>query len=343
MKDHEIRHEPHMHSANGAVSEFVDPVCGMKTSDEHAFMKYEHEGQPYYFCSENCLGQFKKEPEKYLSTIHGLQEHGSAREIISDIAEAGVVYTCPMHPEIRQNEPGSCPICGMALEPVMPVEEGDNQEYLDMRRRFWIGAILTLPLVIIAMRDLIPGGPLGHLASAKTYGWVELVLATPVVFWAGWPFFVRAWQSLINKSLNMFTLIGLGVAVSYVYSLVAILFPEIFPATLRTEDGTVGVYFEAAAVIVVLILLGQVLELKARSQTGAAIKALLGLAPKTARRVNEDGSEEDIPLEHVQKGDRLRVRPGEKIPVDGVVVEGTSNVDESMITGEPLPVTKRPG
>jgi len=348
MNGHEMKHEHHTHPAHGIPSEFVDPVCGMKTSDENAFMKYEHEGNPYYFCSENCLNKFKDEPEKYLFVAQGHHDHSHhnhvhAQETVSHPTEGGTIYTCPMHPEIRQNGPGSCPKCGMALEPVVPSEEENNEEYLYMRKRFWIGAILTLPLVIIAMRELIPGAPLEHLTSAKIYGWVELVLASPVVLWAGWPFFVRAWQSIINKSLNMFTLIGLGVAVSYVYSLIGSLFPEIFPATLRNADGTVGVYFEAAAVIVVLILLGQVLELKARSQTGAAIKALLGLAPKTARRVNKDGTEEDIPLEHVQKGDRLRVRPGEKIPVDGVVVEGSSNVDESMITGEPLPVTKRPG
>ena len=249
-----------------------------------------------------------------------------------------------MHPEVRQIGPGSCPICGMALEPVLPTEKEDNEEYLYMRRRFWVGAFLTLPLVLIAMRYVFfPGGFLEKFASARTYGWIELILATPVVLWAGWPFFVRGWQSIINKSLNMFTLIGLGVGVSYVYSLIATFFPRIFPEALKTQEGTVGVYFEAAAVIVVLILLGQVLELKARSQTGAAIKALLGLAPKTARKVNEDGTEQDIPLEHVKKGDKLRVRPGEKIPVDGIIIEGTTNVDESMITGEPVPVKKGPG
>jgi len=344
MEHHHMNHEHHCADSDHAVKrEFVDPVCGMKTEDENAFMKYEHGGQPYYFCSENCRDKFKSDPEKYIHAAQKHYEHSQAQEAVSPPPTEGAQYTCPMHPEVRQNEPGSCPKCGMALEPVVPVEEEDRGEYLYMMRRFWIGAILTLPLVIIAMRELIPGNPLEHLASAKLYGWIELILATPVVLWAGWPFFVRGWQSIINKSLNMFTLIGLGVAVSYVYSLVASLFPQIFPATLQNADGTVGVYFEAAAVIVVLILLGQVLELKARSQTGAAIKALLGLAPKTARRVNKDGTEEDIPLEHVQVGDHLRVRPGEKIPVDGTVVEGSSNVDESMITGEPLPVAKSSG
>ena len=223
-------------------------------------------------------------------------------------------------------------------------EEESNPEYEDMRKRFIVGAILTLPLVIIAMRDLIPGGRLlDTLATAKTYEWLELILATPVVLWAGWPFFVRGVQSVINKSLNMFTLIGLGVSVAYIYSLIGVLFPQLFPAAMRTAEGTVGVYFEAAGVIVVLILLGQVLELRARSRTGAAIKALLGLAPKTARKIDADGNESDIPLEHVMKGDRLRVRPGEKIPVDGVVLEGSSSVDESMISGEPIPVEKRGG
>jgi P-type Cu+ transporter len=255
-------------------------------------------------------------------------------------------YTCPMHPEIIRDGPGSCPKCGMALEPrtVSLTEEESNPEYEDMRRRFIVGAILTLPLVIIAMRDLIPGARLlDTLATAKTYEWLALILATPVVLWAGWPFFVRGVQSIINRSLNMFTLIGLGVSVAYIYSLIGVLFPHLFPAAMRTAEGTVGVYFEVAGVIVVLILLGQVLELRARSRTGAAIKALLGLTPKTARKIDADGNENDIPLEHVTKGDRLRVRPGEKIPVDGVVLEGSSSVDESMISGEPIPVEKRAG
>ncbi len=343
MEDHRMADEPHVHSDPALVKEFVDPVCGMKTEDENAFMKYEYEGRPYYFCSENCLEKFKSDPAKYVHAAHEDHGHAQPTETVASPSDASSQYTCPMHPEILQYGPGPCPKCGMALEPVEPSEDEDQSEYLYMRRRFLIGAILTLPLVIIAMRELIPGNPLEHLASAKLYGWVELILATPVVLWAGWPFFVRGWRSIINRSLNMFTLIGLGIGVSYVYSLVAVLFPQIFPGTLRNADGTVSVYFEAAAVIVVLILLGQVLELKARSQTGAAIKALLGLAPKTARRVNQDGSEEDIPLEHVQVGDQLRVRPGEKIPVDGTLVEGASNVDESMITGEPLPVAKSSG
>src|SRR5450759_5242757 len=255
-------------------------------------------------------------------------------------------WTCPMHPEIIRDAPGNCPKCGMALEPrtVSLAEEESNSEYEDMRKRFIVGAILALPLLIIAMRDLIPGGRLlDTLATARTYQWLELILATPVVLWAGWPFFVRGVQSVINRSLNMFTLISLGVLAAYIYSLMGVLFPHLFPASMQTAEGTVGVYFEAASVIVVLILLGQVLELRARSRTGAAIKALLGLAPKTARKIDADGNESDIPLDHVMKGDRLRVRPGEKIPVDGVVLEGLSSVDESMISGEPIPVEKRAG
>lgn len=253
-------------------------------------------------------------------------------------------WTCPMHPEVVQDSPGTCPKCGMALEPrTVTVEEEENPELRDMRRRFWISSVLTIPLVIIAMGHLVPGHPLEKLASPETLGWLELALATPVVLWGGWPFFVRGALSLINRSLNMFTLIGLGVAVAYGYSVVAQAFPGIFPASFRGPDGRVRVYFEAAAVIVTLVLLGQVLELKARGQTSAAIKALLGLAPKTARRLREDGTEEDIPLEQIQVGDRLRVRPGEKVPVDGVVLEGKSAVDESMVTGEPIPAEKEPG
>ncbi len=258
----------------------------------------------------------------------------------------GTEYTCPMHPEIIRDEPGNCPKCGMTLEPRTVVADGEqkNPEYEDMRRRFIFGAILTIPLVIIAMRGMLPGGQLlEQWLGNKTLGWLELLLSTPVVLWAGWPFYLRAVQSVINRSLNMFTLIGLGVSVAYIYSLAGVLLPQIFPQTMQRADGTVGVYFEAAAVIVTLILLGQVMELKARSQTGAAIKALLGLAPKTARKILQDGSEIDIPLEQVQAGDILRVRPGEKIPVDGEVTDGTSSVDESMISGEPLPVKKQPG
>jgi Cu+-exporting ATPase len=253
-------------------------------------------------------------------------------------------YVCPMHPQIVRSEPGSCPICGMALEPrVATANAEENSELTDMRRRFWTGVALTLPVLISAMGADIPGHPLEHLATLRTWTWFELILSTPVVLWGGWPFFVRAWQSVMNRSPNMFTLVGLGVGVSYLYSLVAAIFPAIFPASFRDQAGGVAVYFEAAAVIVTLVLLGQVLELKARSQTGAAIKALLGLAPKTARVLHDDGSEIDVPLDQVKTGDRLRVRPGEKIPVDGAVLEGGSSVDESMVSGESIPVEKKTG
>jgi Cu+-exporting ATPase len=253
-------------------------------------------------------------------------------------------WVCPMHPEVVQDYPGNCPKCGMALEPrTVTAEEEENPELRDMRQRFRLSLILTVPLLVIAMSDMIPGRPMEHMASMHFWGWVELALATPVVFWCGWPFLVRGVQSVINRSLNMFTLISLGVSVAYIYSLVAKVFPDIFPSSFRNASGEVGVYFEAAAFIVTLVLLGQVLELRARSATGAAIKALLGLAPKTARRIAADRSEADIPLEQVQVGDRLRVRPGEKVPVDGTIIEGRGAVDESMITGEPIPVEKGPG
>ncbi len=353
--------------------EFKDPVCGMTTDDPDAYRQYELDGKKYYFCSDHCLTKFKTDPEEYISgeqekhaeeeQVEGMQytcpmdpeivqDHpgscpkcGMALEPMTPaIPATRTEYTCPMHPEIVQDEPGSCPKCGMALEPRTVDVEESNPEYEDMKRRFIVGAVLSLPLVLIAMRHMIPGlGIIDSWASAKTLEWTELILATPVVLWAGWPFYERGVQSVINRSLNMFTLIGLGVTVAYVYSLVAVYLPGLFPDAMRGPDGTVGVYFEAAAVIVTLILLGQVLELRARSQTGAAIKALLGLAPKTARKINADGTEKDIPLDHVIKGDKLRVRPGEKIPVDGVVLEGRSSVDESMISGEPIPVEKNQG
>ena len=256
---------------------------------------------------------------------------------------AKIEYTCPMHPEIVRDQPGNCPICGMALEPrTVSGREEENPELVDMTRRFWVSAVLTLPLVILAMGEYFAARSLERLASLPVLYWIELLLATPVVLWGGWPFFVRAWQSVVNRSLNMFTLIGLGVGVAYWYSVVATLFPNIFPASFR-ENGVVAPYFEAAAVITTLVLLGQVMELRARSQTGAAIKALLGLAPKTARRIRADGTEEDVPLEAVLPGDQLRVRPGEKVPVDGVVIEGASSIDESMVTGESIPVEKHAG
>jgi Cu+-exporting ATPase len=269
---------------------------------------------------------------------------GMALEAVAPIPGGRTEYVCPMHPEIVRSKPGDCPICGMALEPkVVSTGEEQNPELADMQRRFWVSLVLTIPVLVAAMGEMIPGQPLQQLASQRTWTWVGLILGSPVILWGGWPFFVRGWHSIVNRSLNMFTLIALGVSVSYVYSLAATLSPAIFPAAFRDHAGNVAVYFEAAAVIITLVLLGQVLELRARSQTGTAIKALLGLAPKTARLVREDGSEADVPLDQVQVGARLRVRPGERMPVDGVVVEGTSSVDESMITGEPMPVEKGGG
>ena len=264
--------------------------------------------------------------------------------VVPSVPGTKTEYVCPMHPQIVRSAPGSCPICGMALEPrVASADEGRNPELTSMTRRFWLSAVLSVPVLGIAMGEYLPGTPLQKMVAPEVLTWIELALATPVVLWGGWPFFVRGWQSILNRSLNMFTLIGLGIAVAYVYSLVAVITPGIFPPSFREASGQVPVYFEAAAVITTLVLLGQVLELRARSQTGAAIRALLGLAPKTARIVGADGSETDIPLDRVKPGDRLRIRPGEKVPVDGVVLDGRSSVDESMITGEPLPVEKQSG
>ena len=312
----------------------IDPVCGMTVDPQHAAGSYEYQGKTYYFCNPHCLHRFREDPEKFLN-----KSSAAPVEV-----KPGQKYTCPMHPEIVRDGPGSCPICGMALEPVtVSLDDGENPELVDMRRRFWICLVLTIPVFAIGMSDLIPGQPLQHRVSAPVLGWLQLILATPVVLWGGWPFFERAWQSIVNRSLNMFTLIGLGVAVAYVFSLIAVIAPQLFPASFRGHGGGVPVYFEAAAVITTLVLLGQVLELRARSQTGNAIKALLGLAPRTARRIDDHGHEEDVPLDEVHVGNRLRVRPGEKVPVDGVVLEGSSTIDESMVTGEPIPVEKQSG
>jgi Cu+-exporting ATPase len=310
----------------------IDPVCGMSVgadSPHHAV----HNGREYRFCSARCREKFEADPSKYAEP----PPPSPPRSTTTEKTE----WTCPMHPEIVRDARGSCPICGMALEPRVPTAEPeDNHELRDMTRRFVISAILTVPLLVLAMGELVPA--LVSWMSPRTRTFVELALAAPVCLWAAWPFYVRAVHSIHHRSLNMFTLIGLGVSVAFGFSLVAALAPGVFPASFRDADGQVAVYFEAAAVIVTLILLGQVLELRARSQTGAAIKKLLGLAAKTARRVRDDGSEQDVALDAVQVGDRLRVRPGEKVPVDGVVIEGHSTVDESMITGEPIPVEKGP-
>lgn len=318
-----------------------DPVCGM-----HVTAQSEHRstfgGRDHYFCSAGCKKKFDADPTRYAQgTVDAPRDVRVAAADLSHApataAAAGTIYTCPMHPQIRQDHPGTCPICGMTLEPLLPDLDEDNPELRDFSRRFW----WTLPLTLIVLALAMFGERL-HLTSMATQSWIELVLSLPIVLWAGWPFFSRGALSVINRSPNMWTLIGLGTGAAFVYSVVATVAPEVFPASFMSM-GRVGVYFEAAAVIISLTLLGQVLELKARSQTSAAIKALLGLAPKTARRVRADGSEEDVPLTHVHVGDLLRIRPGEKVPVDGVVVEGDSAVDESMLTGEPLPVSKREG
>ncbi len=315
--------------SGGAVR---DPVCGMNVDPHTTPHRYLFEGRTHYFCSAGCLSKFKAEPAKYLTR---------ARTAGSPVPE-GTIYTCPMHPEIRQVGPGSCPICGMALEPVVATAEtGPNPELADMTRRFWIGLAFTLPVFALEMGSHFMG--LAHYVSHTASNWVQLILATPVVLWCGWPFFVRGWQSVISRNLNMFTLIAMGTGVAWTYSVVATLAPGIFPAAFRGPEGAVAVYFEAASVITVLVLLGQVLELRARETTSGAIRALLDLAPKTARRLNDDGSEEEIQLDTVRVGDRLRVRPGEKVPVDGSVLEGRSAVDESMVTGESMPVTKEVG
>jgi Cu+-exporting ATPase len=353
----------------------TDPICGMEIDPSSAAGKYQYDGQVYYFCSRHCLEKFKSDPKNFLQTPRNGKGAGT-EEVTASTAGAYVCpmdpgvhenkpgpcpkcgmalepetppsfpasrteYVCPMHPEIVRPEPGSCPICGMALEPrTVTLEEEANPELIDMTRRFWLGVILSAPIAFIAMSDMIPGQPIQRMVSPRFLNWLQLGLATPVVLWCGWPFFQRGWASIINHSLNMFTLIAIGVGTAYVYSLVATFFPHLFPQSFRGHAGEVGVYFDAAAVITVLVLLGQVLELRARSKTSRAIRALLGLAPKTARLLHDDGKEEDIPLERVKPGDRLRVRPGEKIPVDGVVLDGTTSVDESMITGEAIPVEK---
>jgi len=373
----------------------VDPARAKAT--------HEHAGKMYYFCCWGCQEKFSAEPAKYLMpktlvgivpasskplqiasarSPHLLGAPNAAAPVSRTITKSANEHTCPMDPEVRQEGPGDCPKCGMALEPViaaapatkteytcsmhpqivrdkpgscpicgMALEsrtvtatEQKNPELVDMTRRFWISTALTIPIILVSMSDFIPGAsPLMRLVSPRTWQWFQFLLATPVVLWGGWPFFVRGWRSIVTRNLNMFTLIGLGVGVSYVFSVVGTAFPDIFPGKFRGPGGEVAVYFEAAAAITALVLLGQVMELRARSQTGAAIRALLGLAPKAARLIRDDGTEVDVPLDQVKPGDRLRVRPGEKIPVDGVVLEGSSSVDESMISGEPIPVEKMKG
>lgn len=325
----------HNHPGFEPEAKVTDPVCGMSILPSKAAASLEHHGTRYHFCGLSCRDRFQADPDKYLVKSEPPKVE----------AAPGRIYTCPMHPEIRQDHPGTCPKCGMSLEPETPEADDDHsrQELKDMTRRFWVSAGLSLPVLGLAMSDLIPGQPVQHLFSGQALAWIQLVLSTPVVLWGGWPFFERAWASVKHRSPNMFTLIAMGVGVAWLFSLVATLAPTWIPETMRTHGGFAPVYFEAAAVITVLALLGQVLELRARSATSSALKSLLGLAPKTARRVAADGSETDVPLAHVHPGDRLRVRPGEKVPVDGVVLEGRSAVDESLLTGESMPSEKTKG
>ena len=319
---------------------FKDPVCGMDVDPSDSGGELNFQGTKYYFCSDHCLKKFRKDPSQYLNPT-GSKLPAAKSSALNPQA----IYTCPMHLEIQQPGPGSCPICGMALEPLEPSleDEGPSQELLNMTRRFWFAAAFALPLLIFTMVDVLPSNPFKHSLSGAAMNWIQLALATPVVLWAGLPLFQRAWDSIRNRNLNMFSLIGIGTGVAYLFSLWVTLLPQVVPESFRMHGGQVGVYFEASAVIVTLVLLGQVLELKARGQTSAAIRSLLKLAPKTARRVLSDGTEEDVAVESLVVQDRLRVRPGEKIPVDGRVVSGRSSVDESMITGESIPVEKAEG
>ena len=327
------RHEPVPKASEVTAGLVRDPVCGMSVDPHKTAHRAEHAGRTQYFCSAGCKAKFEAEPLRYLDPTLAKPP---------PTVPAGTIYTCPMHPHIRQAGPGNCPICGMALEPeIASAEAGPNPELIDFTRRFWIGAVLTLPVVALEMGGHLTG--LHQYLGQQTSNLLQFLFATPVVVWAGWPLLERGWASVVNRSLNMFTLIALGVGVAYLYSLVAAFAPGLFPPAFRAVDGAVAVYFEAAAVITVLVLLGQVLELRARESTGGAIRALLDLAPKTARRIRPDGAEEEIGLDRVEVGDRLRVRPGEKVPVDGAVLEGRSAVDESMVTGESMPVTKEAG
>ncbi|OKO72516.1 haloacid dehalogenase [Bradyrhizobium sp. NAS80.1] len=330
--DHAGHSQHHGHNHGAAAKKVLDPVCGMTVDPATSKHRFDHHGETFHFCSAGCSTKFAADPAKYLA-----KDKAPEPEM-----PAGTIYTCPMHPEIRQVGPGSCPICGMALEPeVASLDTGPNPELADMTRRFWIGGALALPAVVLEMG--------GHLAGPHNWidptlsNWIQLVFATPVVLWAGWPFLVRGWQSLLTRNLNMFTLIAMGTGVAYVYSLIGTIAPQIFPATFRGHEGAVSVYFEAAAVITVLVLLGQVLELRARDATSGAIKALLQLAPKTARRVDAHGNEHEVEIDSLHAGDSLRVRPGEKVPVDGIILEGRSSLDESLVTGESMPVTKETG
>jgi P-type Cu+ transporter len=339
---HSGTHQGHLHHHAGEVDgahRAVDPVCGMSVATENNPRNYAYRGTTYYFCSDGCLQKFRAAPDQFIDRA----EH--AAPPTAPPPGANIEYTCPMHPQIVRPGPGACPICGMALEPrtLTAAEDQPNHELIDMTRRFWVSVVLAVPLLLVSMSAMVAGHSFEHALPNGMLTWLELILATPAVLWAGAPLLVRGWQSLVNRSLNMFTLISIGIGAAYIYSVVAAVMPGIFPPSFRDASGMVPVYFEAAATITALVLLGQVLELRARSRTSGAIRALLGLAPKTARIIRDDGREDDIALAQVKPGDRLRVRPGEKVPTDGVVLDGASSVDESMVTGEPIPVEKHAG
>src|SRR5260370_3394651 len=368
---------------SNVVTNAKDPVCNMDVVPEVAKHSTEHQGQRFYFCSSGCLKRFLEDPQRYSAKsvskecpscephmhkdagttvvrsenyycpMHpevkqsqpgDCQKCGMALEASMPVSGQKLQYTCPMHPEVVRGEPGDCPICGMALEPkTVALSEETSPELTNMTRRFWISLAVTVPLILLAMADMLPGQPLQGSIPAKAMNWIEFILATPVVLWGGWIFFQRGWASLVNKSPNMFTLIGIGTSVAYAYSAIATFAPGLFPRSFLGAGGTPHVYFEVAASLTGLVLLGQVFELRARSRTSSAIRALLDLSPRTAHKIDESGHDQDIPLDRVQAGETLRVRPGEKVPVHGVVVEGSSSVDESMLTGEPIPVTKQEG
>jgi Cu+-exporting ATPase len=374
------QHQSPTTAPTAALDTAIDPVCGMMADKATTKYTLDHKGMRYYFCSRSCREKFAANPTAFLEPAQQQPCCHDGEKVSEATAQPDAIYICPMHPEVRQKGPGNCPNCGMALEPESPLPPGERVEYtcpmhpeivrdlpgncpkcgmaleprtvtadetnpelVDMTRRFWVSVVLTVPLFVLAMSRMFIAERLEGWFPGRTLSFIEFALATPVVLWGGWPFFVRMWQSFMNRSLNMFTLIGIGTGMAYGHSTIATFFPQIFPESFRSGHGEVDLYFEAAAVIVTLVLLGQVLELRARSQTGAAIRALLGLAPKTARRIKSDGTEEDISLSHVHTGDKLRIRPGEKVPVDGTVLEGNSFVDESMISGEPVPVEKKAG
>ena len=325
-------HHCHHHDGPEAGGRVTDPVCGMQVDPHTTAHRYTYQGRTWYFCSARCCEKFASQPQDYLKP----------EEKVEDALPVGTIYTCPMHPEVRQEGPGDCPKCGMALEPeTVTADTGSSAELQDMTRRFWIGLVLTLPVFIMEMGGHLFG--LHQLIAPQAANWLQLVLGTPVVLWCGWPFFLRGWRSLRTLNLNMFTLIAIGTGTAWLFSVLATLMPGLFPEAFRQHDGSVAVYFEAAAVVIVLVLLGQVLELRAREKTSGAIRALLDLAPATARRLDADGNEQEVPLEHVQVGDRLRVRPGDRVPLDGEILEGRSNIDESMVTGEPMAVSRAAG